>query len=74
MAYFLPRAVLVLIACSITCGFIQIIWPDVDPAIFYVTSISWALMGLVTFGYLYKLRQEASLQDNRPAGMRHFPT
>jgi hypothetical protein len=59
MSYILPRAVIVLIGWGITCGLIMRVSPNVDPTIFYVAGVSWALAGIVCFGYLHKLRREA---------------
>lgn len=59
MAYILPRAVIVLILWGITCGLIMHVWSKVDPMIFYVAGASWAVAGIVCFGYLHKLRREA---------------
>jgi hypothetical protein len=63
MAYLLPRAVIVLIAWSVTCGIINV-WSSVDPVAFYIAGVSWALVGIAFFGYVYKLRSEANLQQD----------
>lgn len=59
MAYVLPRAFIVLIGWAITCGLIANLWPSVDATTFAIAGVSWALAGLVCFGYLHKLRAEA---------------
>jgi hypothetical protein len=62
MTYLLPRTFVVLIGWGITCALIYNIWPHVDPTIFVIAGVSWALAGLVCFGYMYKLRAEAQNQ------------
>jgi hypothetical protein len=64
MAYLLPRAVIVLIAWSVTCGIINV-WSSVDPVAFYIAGVSWALVGIAFFGYVYKLRREANPEQGR---------
>jgi hypothetical protein len=59
MAYILPRAFIVLVGWGITCGLIKNIWTSVDPKIFLIAAASWALAGLLCFGYLHKLRSDA---------------
>ncbi len=63
MTYLLPRAFIVMIGWGITCALITNIWPRVDPTIFVIAGVSWALAGLVCFGYMHKLR--AAAQDQR---------
>jgi len=58
MAYILPRAVIVMMCWSLTCGLILMLLPDANPAIFYFAGISWVLAGIVCFGYIRKLRNE----------------
>jgi hypothetical protein len=62
MAYLLPRAFIVLVGWAITCGLIKNVWSSVDPMVFYVAGGSWAVAGIVCFGYLRKLRSEADGQ------------
>jgi hypothetical protein len=63
MAYILPRAFIVLIGWGITCGLIINVWSNVDPSVFYVAGASWAMAGILCFGYLHKLRREAADQQ-----------
>jgi hypothetical protein len=65
MTYILPRAFIVLIGWGISCALIYNIWPRVDSTIFVIAAASWALAGLVCFGYMYKLRAEAEDQKSR---------
>lgn len=65
MAYILPRAFIVLIGWGITCGLIVKLWPRVDETSFVIAGASWALAGLVCFGYTYKLRAGAEDQQSR---------
>jgi hypothetical protein len=58
MAYVLPRAAIVLMLWGVTCGLIVTVLPDADPAVFTFAGISWALAGIVCFGYIRKLRNE----------------
>ena len=57
MGYMLPRAVIVLIAWGTTC-LIMNFWTSVDPLVFYLAGGVWAFVGLISFGYLHKLRRE----------------
>lgn len=66
MAYFLPRAVLVLIAWGVTYWILTALSPHLPAAVVYFTGIAWMLAGLVCFGYIRKLR-EADLAAERPA-------
>jgi hypothetical protein len=65
MAYFLPRAVIVLIGWGLTCGLIMSVWSYADPVIFYAAGASWAVAGIAYFGYLHKLRRQAHAQPSR---------
>jgi len=65
MTYILPRASIVLIGWGITCWLIANVWPRVDVTTFVIAGASWALAGLVCFGYLHKLRTEAEDQQSR---------
>ena len=57
MGYLLPRAIIVLIAWGTTC-LIMNTFTNVHPLVFYVAGGVWAFVGLITFGYLHKLRCE----------------
>jgi hypothetical protein len=57
MGYLLPRAIIVLISWGTTC-LIMNTFTSVDPLVFYVAGGVWAFVGLITFGYLHKLRRE----------------
>jgi len=57
MGYLLPRAVIVLIAWGATC-LIMNIFTSVEPLVFYAAAGVWAFVGLISFGYLHKLRRE----------------
>ncbi|HUD86900.1 MAG TPA: hypothetical protein VMR17_10625 [Xanthobacteraceae bacterium] len=57
MGYVLPRAVIVLIAWGMTC-LIMHSCTTVAPLIFYIAGGVWALVGLIAFGYLHRLRNE----------------
>ena len=61
MGYLLPRAIIVLIAWGTTC-LIMNTFTGVDPLVFYVAGGVWAFVGLITFGYLHKLRCEEDAQ------------
>ena len=61
MGYLLPRAIIVLIAWGTTC-LIMNTFTNVDPLVFYVAGGVWAFVGLITFGYLHKLRCEEDAQ------------
>jgi hypothetical protein len=61
MGYMLPRAIIVLIAWGTTC-LIMNTFTSVDPLVFYVAGGVWAFVGLITFGYLHKLRREEDAQ------------
>jgi hypothetical protein len=65
MTYILPRAFIVLVGWGITCALIYNIWPGVDATIFVIAGISWALAGVVCFGYMYRLRSEIEDQRSR---------
>jgi hypothetical protein len=59
MAYIVPRAFIVLIGWAITCGLIINVWSHVDAKIFCLAGASWALAGILCFGYTHRLRREA---------------
>ena len=59
MAYLLPRAVIVLIAWGTTC-LIMNTFTTINPLVFYLAGGVWAFVGLMTFSYVYKLRQDES--------------
>jgi hypothetical protein len=61
MGYLLPRAVIVLIAWGTTC-LIMNTFTSVDPLVFYVAGGVWAFVGLISFGYLHKLRRQEDEQ------------
>jgi hypothetical protein len=60
LGYVLPRAVIVLIAWGTTC-LIMHSCTTVAPLIFYIAGGVWALVGLIAFGYLHRLRREEDL-------------
>jgi hypothetical protein len=64
MGYLLPRAVIVLIAWGTTC-LIMNTFTSVDPLVLYVAGGVWSLVGLVSFGYLHRLRREEDAQFAR---------
>ena len=57
MAYWLPRAVIVLIAWGTTCVVMNI-FTSIDPLVFYLAGGVWSFVGLISFSYIYKLRRE----------------
>ena len=57
MAYVLPRAVIVLIAWGATCLIMNLV-TTVEPLVLYIAGGVWAFVGLISFGYLHKLRRE----------------
>jgi hypothetical protein len=57
MAYWLPRAVIVLIAWATTCLTMNVA-TAIDPVVFYLAGGVWAFVGLISFSYMYKLRRE----------------
>jgi hypothetical protein len=61
MAYILPRAVIVLIAWGTTC-LIMNTFTNIAPLVFYVAGGVWSLVGLVCFGYMHSLREDADSQ------------
>jgi len=69
MAYILPRAFIVLLLWGITCGLIVAIVPSTDPAVYLFAGVSWAMAGMVCFGYIRKLRREE--EDLRLRGIIH---
>jgi hypothetical protein len=65
MAYFLPRAFIVLLAWGMTCSLIKNLWPDADGTIYGVAGLSWACVGIAYFGYLAKLRRDIEELERR---------
>jgi drug/metabolite transporter (DMT)-like permease len=65
MAYILPRAIIVLLCWGLSYGLMRIVIADESLAVFYFTGLSWALAGLVCFGYIRKLRREADIEQTR---------
>ena len=66
MAYFLPRAVIVIIAWGMTCVLIRNLWPGADPMTFGIAGATWLTAGIAYVGYQRKLRREiAQLRHNR---------
>ena len=61
MAYILPRAVIVLIAWGTTC-LIMNTFTSIDPLVFYIAGGIWSLVGLLSFGYMHNLREQAETQ------------
>jgi hypothetical protein len=59
MAYWLPRAVIVLIAWATTCLIMNIV-TSVDPLVFYLAGGVWAFVGLLSFSYMNKVRSDES--------------
>jgi hypothetical protein len=74
MAYVLPRAVIVLLGWGATYFILTALSTHLPAAVVYITGIAWVLAGIVGFGYLYKLRQDAGLQSVRPAATRQKTT
>jgi drug/metabolite transporter (DMT)-like permease len=68
MAYFIPRAIIVLLCWGLSYGLMKIVIADQSLAVFYFTGLSWALAGIVCFGYVRKLRRDAELEQTRPIG------
>lgn len=58
MAYVLPRAAIVLIGWLITCAIIRNVSAPGGAIAFSIAAVSWALAGIVCFGYLRRLRRE----------------
>jgi len=61
MGYLLPRAVIVLIAWGTTCLIMNAV-TTVDPLVLYIAGGVWAFVGLISFGYIHKLRREEDEQ------------
>jgi hypothetical protein len=59
MTYWLPRAVIVLIAWATTCLIMNIV-TSIDPLVFYLAGAVWVSVGLISFSYMYKLRRDES--------------
>jgi hypothetical protein len=57
MTYWLPRAVIVLIAWATTCLIMNVV-TSIDPLVFYLAGAVWASVGLISFSYMYKLRRD----------------
>jgi len=64
MGYLLPRAVIVLIAWGATC-LIMNTFTSVEPLVFYIAGGVWAFVGLISFGYIHKLRRDEDAQFAR---------
>jgi len=64
MAYLLPRAIIVLIAWGTTCLIMNTV-TTIDPLVLYVAGGIWAFVGLISFGYMHKLRCEEDAQFER---------
>jgi hypothetical protein len=64
MAYILPRAVIVLIAWGTTC-MIMNTFTEIDPLVFYLAGGVWSLVGLMTFSYMYSLREQMDAEPVR---------
>ena len=56
MGYLLPRAIIVLIAWGTTCLVMNAV-TAVDPLVLYAAGGVWAFVGLISFGYMHKLRR-----------------
>jgi len=74
LAYVLPRAVIVLLGWGAMYFVLTALSPRLAPVIVYFTGISWVFAGVVCFGYLYRLRREAGLPQERPAATHHKAT
>ena len=61
MGYLLPRAVIVLIAWGTTCLVMNAV-TIVDPLVLYAAGGVWAFVGLISFGYMHKLRRDEDEQ------------
>jgi hypothetical protein len=70
LAYVVPRAVIVLLGWGAMYFVLTTVSPRLAPAIVYFTGISWVFAGIVCFGYLYRLRREAGLTQERPVATR----
>jgi hypothetical protein len=51
---------------GLSYGLMRIVIADESLAVFYFTGLSWALAGIVYFGYIRKLRREADIEQTRP--------
>ena len=74
LTYVLPRAVIVLLGWGAMYWILTALSPRLAPAMVYFTGISWVLAGIVCFGYLYRLRREAALPQERPSPTRQKAT
>lgn len=72
--YMLPRAVLVLLGWGAAYWILTALSTHLPPAVIYFAGVSWMLAGLVGPGYLYRLRSEAMVAQNRTLGAEHKPT
>jgi hypothetical protein len=61
MAYVLPRAFIVLIAWGTTC-LVMNTFTNIAPLVFYIAGGVWSLVGLVSFSYMHRLRDDADLE------------
>jgi hypothetical protein len=57
MAYWLPRAVIVLIAWGTTC-LVTNIFTSIDPRVLYIAGCVWSGVSLISFSYMDQLRRE----------------
>ena len=74
LAYVLPRVVIVLLGWGAMYFVLTALSQHLAPVIVYFTGISWVLAGIVCFGYLYRLRREAGMVQERPLPTRHKAT
>ncbi len=73
-AYMLRRAALVLLGWGAAYWILTAASTHLPPAVVYFAGVSWVLAGVVGFGYLYRLRCEAVVAQNRSVGAEHTPT
>jgi hypothetical protein len=73
MGYLLPRAFIVLMGWGMTCALIFNIRRNVDPQIFYIAGVAWALAGIAGFGYLHRLRRTTHEHDGSAVGAPNTP-
>jgi hypothetical protein len=70
MAYILPRAIIVLLCWGLSYGLVRIVIADESLAVFYFTGLSWALAGIVCFGYI---RTRGGSRSDPPSQFRTHP-
>ncbi len=73
LAYILPRAVIVLVGWGATYFILTALSTHLAPAVVYITGVSWVFAGIVCFGYLYKLRRELGVPQQRPLSAEPEP-